>query len=260
MESEKSIPIGIIGDFDASRPTHVATEAGLSHAATELGVDVEASWLPTHARLEMPLESFAGFLVAPGSPYRSVDGALRAIRYARERARPLLGTCGGFQHVILEFARNVLGLQKAAHAEYEPHAAELVIEPLTCSLSGQRAAVFLKPGSTAASYYGAEEVTEEYRCSFGLAATYIPALERAGLTISGEGASREPRIVTLTGHPFYIATLFVPQLSSTPQQPHPLFRAFVTASAGTLPNKPLQPTRAAQPFGKREPSRCGPRG
>ena len=150
MESEKSIPIGIIGDFDASRPTHVATEAGLSHAATELGVDVEASWLPTHARLEMPLESFAGFLVAPGSPSGSVDGALRAIRYARERARPLLGTCGGFQHVILEFARNVLGLQKAAHAEYEPHAAELVIEPLTCSLSGQRAAVFLKPGSTAA--------------------------------------------------------------------------------------------------------------
>jgi CTP synthase (UTP-ammonia lyase) len=260
MKGAKSIPIGIVGDFDASRPTHVATEAGLSHAATALGVDVEASWLPTHALLEMPLESFAGFLIAPGSPYRSVDGALRAIRYARERARPLLGTCGGFQHVILEFARNVLGLQKAAHAEYEPRAAELVIEQLACSLSGQRAAVVLKPGSTAASYYGAEGVTEEYRCSFGLAASYIPAIERVGLTISGEGAEREPRIVELTGHPFYIATLFVPQLSSTPQQPHPLFRAFVASTAGALPNKPLQPTRAAAPRGKREPSGSGPRG
>ena len=259
MKSAKSIRIGIIGDFDASRPTHVATEVGLSHAATALGVDIEPSWLPTHALLEMPLESLAGFLVAPGSPYRSVDGALRAIRYARERARPLLGTCGGFQHVILEFARNVLGLQKAAHAEYEPHAAELVIEQLACSLSGQRAAVLLRPGSTAASYYGAEAVTEEYRCSFGLAASYIPALERAGLTISGEGATREPRIVELAGHPFYVATLFVPQLSSTPQQPHPLFRAFVAATAGTPPNKPLQPTRAAEPNGQRASAGTGPR-
>ena len=249
MKSAESIPIGIIGDFDASRPTHAVTEAGLSDAATALGVDVEPTWLPTRDLLEIPLESFAAFLVAPGSPYLSIDGALRAIRYARETGRPLLGTCGGFQHVILELARNVLGLQKAAHAEYEPYAAELVIEQLACSLSGQRATVHLKPGSTAASYYGAEAVTEEYRCSFGLAASYIPALERAGLTISGEGAKREPRIVELTGHPFYVATLFVPQLSSTPQQPHPLFRAFVTATAGTRPNKPLQPARQTAPRG-----------
>jgi CTP synthase (UTP-ammonia lyase) len=232
MGSANSIPIGIIGDLETSRPTHVATEAALSHASGALGVDIQPRWLPTRALLETPLESFAGFFVAPGSPYRSVDGALRAIRYARERARPLLGTCGGFQHVILEFARNVLGLQKAQHAEYEPHAPELVIEQLACSLSGQRAAVFLKPGSSAASFYGAEAVTEEYRCSFGLAAGYAPAFERAGLTISGEGAEREPRVVELRGHPFYVATLFVPQLSSTPQQPHPLFRAFVAAMEG----------------------------
>lgn len=230
-----TIPIGIIGDFDASRPTHAATDAALLHAAGTLGVEVKPDWLATHELLEMPssvLESFAGFFVAPGSPYRSVDGALRAIQLARESRKPLLGTCGGFQHVILEFARNVIGLQTAQHAEYQPDAADLVIQPLTCSLSGQRAPVLLKRGSRAASFYGAEVVTEEYRCSFGLAASYAPTLERAGLTISGEDANGEPRIVELARHPFYLATLFVPQLSSQPHRAHPLFKAFVIAVCG----------------------------
>src|SRR5258705_8570871 len=109
MERANSILLGIIGDFDASRSTHGATEEALSHAARTLAIDVKASWLPTPALLEMHpgvLESFASFFVAPGSPYRAVDEALRAIRCARESRKPLLGTCSGFQHVILEFARN----------------------------------------------------------------------------------------------------------------------------------------------------------
>ena len=236
MKNGTSIPIAIIGDFDASRATHTATDEALSHAAGSLGVELKPTWLPTPELLELlprALESFAGFLVAPGSPYRSVDGALRAIRHARERGKPVLGTCGGFQHVILEFARNVLGLHRAQHAEYEPHAAELVIQPLACSLSGQRAAVLLKRGTSAASFYGAEFVTEEYRCSFGLAPSYAPSLERAGLTVSGEDATGEPRIIELARHPFYLATLFVPQLSSQPHRPHPLFKAFISAAQGT---------------------------
>jgi CTP synthase (UTP-ammonia lyase) len=233
MRSGNSIAIGIIGDLDASRPTHVATEAALSHAANALGVEIQPKWLPTRALLETALDCFAGFFVAPGGPYRSIDGALRAIGYARASARPLLGTCGGFQHVVLEFARNVLGIQNAQHAEYEPHAPELLIEPLACSLAGQHAVVLLKPGSRAASFYGVEAVTEEFRCSFGLAGGYAPALERAGLASSGEDAQHEPRVVELRGHPFYVATLFVPQLSSTPQQPHPLLKAFIAAMGGT---------------------------
>ena len=233
MKSPNSIPIGIIGDFDASRPTHVATNGALFHAASALGVQVTPEWLGTPEVLKAPprvLESYAAFLVAPGSPYRSLGGALRAIEFARETSKPLLGTCGGFQHVILEFARNVLGLHTAQHAEYEPEAADLVIQPLACSLSGQRAAVLLKPRSSAARFYGAESVTEEYRCSFGLAAGYAPALERSGLIISGEDAKGGARIVELHTHPFFLATLFVPQLSSHPQRSHPLFRALVTAA------------------------------
>jgi len=233
MKRASTIRVGIVGDHAASRPTHVATDEALSHAASALAVGVEASWLPTPALLGMPrqdLAAFAAFFVAPGSPYRSLDGALRAIRYAREARRPLLGTCGGFQHVILELARNVLGLSEARHAEYEPDAAELVIAPLACPLAGQRAVVLLEPGSNAASCYGAGAVSEEYRCSYGLAAAYRPALERAGLVVSGRDEQGEPRIVELAAYPFHLATLFVPQLSSRPQQPHPLFTAFVAAA------------------------------
>jgi CTP synthase (UTP-ammonia lyase) len=234
MAAAPSLRIGVIGDHAPSRETHVATDAALSHAAHALSLEAETRWLSTPALAARPateLTSFAGFCVAPGSPYRSLDGALRGIRYAREAGRPLLGTCGGFQHVILEFARNVLGRADARHAEYEPDAAEPVIAPLACSLAGARGAVRLRPGSRAASCYGAAVVREEYRCSFGLGAGWAAALARAGLVVSGEDERDEPRVVELAGHPFLLATLFVPQLSSHPQRPHPLFVAFMTAAA-----------------------------
>jgi CTP synthase (UTP-ammonia lyase) len=228
----RPVPIAIIGDHDASRPTHAATDEALAHAARALGVEVAARWLPTHALLELPsgeFDSWAGFCVAPGSPYRSLDGALRAIRRAREGGKPLLGTCGGFQHMVLEFARNVLGRSRAEHAEYAPQAGELVIEPLACSLAGRRATVLLAPGSRAGACYGAAAASEEYRCSFGLAPAWVAPLERAGLRVSGVDENGEARIVELAAHPFQLATLFVPQLASRQEQPHPLIEAFVAA-------------------------------
>lgn len=232
MNSTEALRIGIIGDFDAARPTHAATDEALIHAARSVRVDVAATWLPTvslRGRSANDLGSFAGFFVAPGSPYRSIDGALRAIQWARENRAPLLGTCGGFQHVVLEFARNVLGLRNAHHAEYLPHGTQLVIEPLACSLAGQRASVFLVPGSRVASLYAAKVITEEYRCSFGLAAGYDSALARFGLSVCGRDANGEARVIELDGHPFFVAALFVPQLCTAPEKPHPLFRAFVQA-------------------------------
>jgi CTP synthase (UTP-ammonia lyase) len=234
MSRPSPLRIAILGDREPSRPTHGATDAALSHAAHTLSLPVEARWLPTPALEAMPeheLARFAGFLVAPGSPYRSLDGALRGIRHAREAGRPLFGTCGGFQHVVLEIARNVLGREQARHAEYDPDAPDPVIAPLACSLAGTRAAVRLTAGSRAAACYGAERVHEEYRCSFGLAAEWLPALARAGLVVSGTDERGEPRVVELADHPFGLATLYVPQLASEPGRPHPLFLAFMRAAA-----------------------------
>src|ERR1044071_252435 len=100
------ITVGIIGDYDPAFPPHPATEDALRHVADHLAVEIRPTWIPTET-LEQAgagsLVSFDALWCAPGSPYRSMHGALEGIRYAREHDRPLLGTCGGFQHIVLEY-------------------------------------------------------------------------------------------------------------------------------------------------------------
>lgn len=148
---------------------------------------------------------------------------------ARRAGTPLLGTCGGFQHIVIEYARNVLGLTDADHAESNPYASRLVVTPLTCSLAGQRLDVDVRPGSVAFQLTG-PRLTENYYCNFGLNPEYQDALDRAGLRIAATSADGEVRIMELPGHPFFMGTLFVPQASSTPEQPHPLVTGFLKAA------------------------------
>lgn len=225
--------IAIIGDFRGS-PSQTATAHALLDASRMLGVEVEAEWIATstlRSGAAARVQPFAGLFIAPGSPYDCMEGVLEAIRYARTNSVPLIGTCGGFQHVAIELARNVLARSEAQHAEYQPDAKDLVIAPLACSLVGQRAEVFLEPDSRAAAIYGSPSTLEEYRCSFGLVRAYEAALEAAGVRISGRDAHGEARILELPAHPFFIATLFIPQLTSTRDRPHPLLSAFVAAVA-----------------------------
>jgi CTP synthase (UTP-ammonia lyase) len=130
-------------------------------------------------------QALDGFWCSPGSPYKSLDGALEMIRWARLERKPFIGTCAGFQHAVLEFARNVLGINDAMHAEYDLNASNLIVTPLTCSLVGKKLAIRLKPGSCAASFYGATEIVESYYCNFGLNPEFRKPLESAGLVISG---------------------------------------------------------------------------
>jgi len=168
---------------------------------------------------------------APGSPYRSLDGALEALRYGREHGVPTLGTCGGCQHMVIEYARHVLGFQDAQHAEYDPYASRLFISELACSLVGQTLPVRLAPGSRAAALYDGAEAEERYYCNFGLNPAYRDQLEAGGLKVSGTDRDGEARVLELPEHPFYIATLFVPQTRSTPQRPHPLIAGLLRAAA-----------------------------
>jgi CTP synthase (UTP-ammonia lyase) len=144
--------IAIAGDRNPASITHRATDAAFA------ALGAEARWLPTPSLRADPgqLAGHGGVLVAPGSPYASMDGALEAIRYAREHGLPLLGTCGGFQHVVVEIARNVLGIAAADHAETNPGAADLVVMPLACSLAGQRQPVVIERGTVAHALYGVE--------------------------------------------------------------------------------------------------------
>lgn len=225
-----AVLIGIVGDRNPTNPTHRATD----NALAQLGVD--ARWIPTPRLLEQPslLAACDGALITPGSPYASMDGAIAAIRFAREQRMPVLGTCGGFQHMVVEFARNVAGLIGADHAEEYPEAHELVVVPLACSLAGQEHAVMVKPGTLAAELYGKLETVEPFFCTYGLNSAYRESLEEAGLLFSGFDSEGEPRILELPGQPFFVGTLYVPQASYR-YAPHPLLAGLVTAAGQAAP-------------------------
>jgi CTP synthase (UTP-ammonia lyase) len=224
--------VAVIGDFDESYTPHTATNAAISHSATALRADVAVTWLATESLgTDLgPVTEADVLWCAPGSPYQSLSGAIAALRFGRENAVPTLGTCGGCQHIILEYARNVLGFQDAQHAEYDPYASRLFISALTCSLAGQTLPVNLEPGSKVAQFYGKSRVNEEYYCNFGLNSTYRQALADNGLQIIGIDDDDEARVFEVPGHPFYIATLFVPQARSTIDEPHPLVTALLSTA------------------------------
>ncbi len=223
-----SLKIGIIGDYDAAFPPHPQTDYALQHIERALGIEICGQWIPTNEMHEY--RSFNAFWCAPGSPYKSLDGALKGVRFARENRVPLLGTCGGFQHVVLEYARNVMGIEDAAHAEYDPYASNFFIQPLSCSLRGKSMPIQMDADSLAARIYGCTSAVESYYCNFGLNPDYQETLHNEGLRISAWDEQNEVRIVELPDHPFYLATLFVPQSRSTERAPHPLIRAFVKAA------------------------------
>jgi CTP synthase (UTP-ammonia lyase) len=220
--------IAIIGDFDRGNESHLATNACIAHCSDHLGLKIDHRWIGTdEVTPACGLQDFSGFWIGPGSPYRSMEGALLAIQIARENRIPLLGTCGGFQHIIIEYARSILGIADADHEESAPHAPNLFISRLACSLVGRSMTVSIKPGSLAARSYGRTISQERYLCNFGVNPEILPLLRSGDLQITGSDDEGEARVVELTGHPFFLGTLFLPQLSSTPEAPHPLVAAFL---------------------------------
>ena len=222
--------IGIIGDRDPDDRLHLASEQALGHGP----LPVPFEWVPTESIGADPaarLAPFAGLLVATSSsPYRSVAGALAAIRHAREQGVPLLGACGGFQHMLLEFVRNVLGVADAEHAEADPGAPRLAVTPLSCSLAGQSHPVRLLPGSRAAALCAADTVVEPFYCSYGLNPDYQAALEARGFRVAGRSLDGVVRVMELQDHPFFMGTLYVPQARSRPGEQHPLVAGLVDAA------------------------------
>src|SRR5690242_12677272 len=149
--------LAIVGDFDPTMYTHLAIDTALGHAREQREHALEWSWIgtPTLASdVETRLAMFDAIWLAPGSPYASMDGALAAVRYARQQRIPFLGVCGGFQHAVIEYARNIAGITAADHAESNPSTATPVIAALACSLVGKAAPVFLDPTCRTASIYG----------------------------------------------------------------------------------------------------------
>jgi|WetSurMetagenome_2_1015567.scaffolds.fasta_scaffold114261_1 CTP synthase (UTP-ammonia lyase) len=228
----KKIRLGIIGDFDG-RNSHLATNEAIEHCAAYLGFDCYMEWLPTisfdSGADGSSMSGFDAFWCAPGSPYKSAQGAMNAIRIAREGDYPFIGTCGGFQHFVLEFARDVLGIPELNHADFDPYAPNMFISALDCSLVGETRRIRIVDGTIASMIYETNGAEEKYNCSFGLNERFRQQMTSMGLVISGVDDSGQTRIIELPNKNFFLATLFQPQLSSTPEQPHKLILAFLKA-------------------------------
>ena len=229
--------LAIVGDFKPANRSHIATNDAIAHCAAASGITPRHEWIGT-TELAAPgavkrLEKFGGVWIAPASPYESLDGALAAIRFAREHRKPTLGTCGGFQHIILEYARHALGFADADHQESAPGAARLFISRLACSLVGRTMTISLQPGSLLARLYGRSPIQEQYHCNFGVNPDCVDALRASELRITASDDEGVVRAVELTNHPFFIGTLFLPQHNSTAAAPNPVITGFLKASAGT---------------------------
>jgi CTP synthase (UTP-ammonia lyase) len=222
--------LALVGDRSPSVQAHQKIPALIDALTTATGPAIEVYWLHS-ADVAAPddVAGFDGVWVIPGSPYRNPDGVLTAIKAARTRRIPFLGTCAGFQYLLLEFARDVCGLRGVQSAEDTPEAAEQLIVPLECSLFGEEAGVIVEPGTLAAAIMGTGPATERYFCRYGLNGGYLATLEGHGLVISGRDERGDVRLAELPGHPFCVGSLFQPELSSDPTWVHPLIASFAAA-------------------------------
>jgi CTP synthase (UTP-ammonia lyase) len=224
----RSISIGLVGDYDPTVTAHQAIPRAIDLSAAAIGREVRPQWIPTESITGIrSLESFDGLWCVPASPYRSTEGALTAIRYARETPKPFLGTCGGFQHAVLEYARNVLGWADADHAELTPDAERAVIAPLQCSLVEETGGVRFREGSRLALAYGVPESVEGYHCSYGLNPHFARELTGGPLEVTATDESGDIRALELQGHPFFVLTLFQPERAALRGVAPPVVTAFL---------------------------------
>jgi CTP synthase (UTP-ammonia lyase) len=224
-----SYRVALVGDYDPSVPAHQAIPLALSLAAHHHHVGMEGVWIPT-AQIEdaeTTLAGYGGVWCVPASPYHNMLGALEAIRVAREKAIPFLGTCGGFQHALIEYARNVQGLAEADHAETNPGAFLPLVVRLQCSLVESEAEVILAEGSLIYRSYGTPRIVEGYRCSYGPSPKYAQELFSGSLRATAHDLNGEVRGAELLGHRFFVGVMFQPERKSLKGELSPLIRDFV---------------------------------
>lgn len=219
--------LALIGEYSDSFEPHIQTTVAIEHSARHLGIEVNAVWISTADLSQQTFADFQAIWIAPGSPYKDFLKTLWAIQYARENGIPCLGTCGGFQHMVIEYARNVLELRDAEHAEYDPYAKRLIISRLTCSLVGKELPIRFTEGSKIAQFYGATKATERYYCNFGINPAAVPSLMNDEFRPVAFDDDGEVRAMEISTHPFFIGTLYVPQALSTFENSHPLVTEFL---------------------------------
>jgi CTP synthase (UTP-ammonia lyase) len=199
-----------LGDRDPRYLTHREIDAALAL----FPADSLAHWIATDSAEARFLDDASGVWLLPGTPYRDAGAAFAAVRHCLATGTPFLGTCGGFQHALVELARSRAGVADAAHEESDSGAADPVVSRLACSLIGEVRLVTPIAGTRFASICGSEPFEGFHYCSFGLDPAYVEPLERAGVVVGATAPDAGVEAIELPEHPFFLATAFQPQVGA----------------------------------------------
>lgn len=226
-----TLKVALVGDYDLAITSHRCIPKALQISAENLNVQVEPIWLGTSEFDKYGsdwIADFDGVWCVPGSPYKNRLAAIEAIRLARTNNVPYLGTCGGYQHAILEFAINRLGYKDADLQEENPTASMPLISALSCRLTDEKRAIRILPSSKLSTAIGKSSLEEEYRCGFGMNPNYAHLFKESDLQFVAFNEEQIPQAFELTNHPFFVGTAFQPERSSRDGINHPLISTFVS--------------------------------
>ena len=238
------VTIGLVGKYVEYEDSYKSLKEALLHGGLAHQLKVDIYWIEAEGVLgdgwERQLEGYDGILVPGGFGKRGIEGMINAIRYAREQKVPYFGICLGMQTMVIEYARNVCGLEKADSTEFNPGTPHRVIFKLrelkgvdelggTMRLGGWPCR--LAEDSFACRAYGAREIVERHRHRYEFNREYEEILTAAGLRITGETPDQTyVEICEIAGHPWYLGCQFHPEFKSKPMHPHPLFTSFIGAA------------------------------
>jgi CTP synthase len=261
---EAVVDIGMVGKYVQIRDSYISLNEALMHGGIKTRTRVNIHYFESQdieRTGATALQKMDAILVPGGFGDRGIEGKIQAIRYARENGIPYLGICLGMQLAIIEYARNVLALKGANSTEFDRATNHPVIALITewqdlergqqvrdeksdlggsMRLGAQEAKLI--PGSLARALYGRESIFERHRHRYEFNNHYLDELSAAGLSFSGFSADGLVEFIELPGHPWFVASQFHPEFTSTPRDGHPLFAGFVRAAREFRAS--LQPGRA----------------
>ena len=268
--ASKPVRIGLIGKYVNLPDAYLSVVEALRHGGYNQGARLQLDWVQAEEveglMAEGRLRDLDGMIVPGGFGPRGIEGMIAAVGYAREHQIPCLGLCLGLQVMVIEFARNAAGLERANSLEFQPSSPYLVIDLMDDQREVMSQSNFggtmrlgtypakLRPGSQMASIYGGELVFERHRHRYEVNNRYRSRLEQAGLVCSGESPDgRLVEMIELPGHPLWIGTQAHPEFKSRPDRAHPLFIALVGAALaraeGRLPHLIDPDALGTDPFG-----------
>jgi CTP synthase len=241
---EGEVKIGLIGKYVNLPDAYLSVVESLKHAGFHFGVKVDIEWVQAEKVPDMlrdgRMTDFDGIVIPGGFGERGIEGKIAAAGWARTNQIPCLGICLGLQAMVIDYARNVLGLERATSAEFDASSPHRVIDLMdeqrnVVDMGGtQRLGVYpatLRAGTQVHAVYGKEVVYERHRHRYEVNPRYHRRLEEGGLVLSGMSPDgRLCEFIELPGHPWWVGTQAHPEFLSRPERAHPLFRGLIGAA------------------------------